>query len=59
MSDVVIKAGNPETGQKITEADFEELNRLLKKDCINEILADSRVSASEYVERYNAGRGGE
>lgn len=59
MDAVIIKAGDPTTGQKITEADFEELQKLLKKDCIDSILADACVSAVEYVKNYNAGRGGE
>jgi hypothetical protein len=45
--------------RKVTEDDLEELKRLLRKDCIDGILADAAVRPAEYVKNYNAGRGGE
>ena len=54
---LLIEAGSPT--QPITEADFDELGRLLKQDCINDILADSRVRSAEYVMNFDAGRGAE
>lgn len=45
--------------REVTETDLEELRRLLKKDCINGILADAAVRPAEYVRNYDAGRGAE
>lgn len=41
------------------DIDVEELNRLLRKDCIKSILDDSRVVSERYVTDYDAGRGAE
>ncbi len=52
MSEVIVK-------EQTTEVDERELHRLLRKDCIDGILADANQGAAKYVERYDVGRGGE
>ena len=56
---LIVCAGNPQTGEKVTDEDIRELHELLKKDCIDAILADARVSSATYVINYDVGRGAE
>jgi hypothetical protein len=45
--------------RKVTEEDLKELQRLLRKDCIDGILVDATLCSAEYVRGYNVERGGE